>query len=237
VSCQEIIAVGWDDGDGAYIIDPSRGGSEVEVWCDMSTDDGGWTLLMKQAENSGYGSVLSSDVWTGWHTSGVVLNEDDATLGDGNMVNLAYSELSVAELRLTASETWTDISSGGWHIDVDYGHPGSRATAFWAFSDARGGHVPLLGSSETTPWSPGSFTDHTWTTVTEGHGLCWRSGPYFNSTNFDPGYGYTEGGIKWGWYFNNECSETTTDTAEGLGCCGSSSWYRESPWTLYLWGR
>jgi hypothetical protein len=66
-----------------------------------------------------------------------------------------------------------------------------------------------------------------------GHAPCLRTGPDFSRTCLE----YTEGGVKRGGFFSNECGELTTDTAEGLGCCRNSSWHRESAWTLSLWGR
>jgi hypothetical protein len=188
-------------GSGAYRIQPP-GGDAITVYCDQETDNGGWTLVMKQASGSGYGSPLSVAVWSGWGTPGVVLNEADATLGDANMVNAAWSRTV-------------------------------NSTPYTALSNANGNQVGNLGGAHNTPWPAGSFTDATWTRTTTNSDLCWRSGPWFNQTSFE----YTNGGVKWGWMFNNECSQNTTDTAEGLGCCGNQSWYRASPWTLYLWGR
>ena len=128
---------------------------------------------------------------------------------------------------MTASDTWVDQSSGAWIRTVN-------ATPYNALSNATANQSGNEGSNNTTPWPAGSFTDPSWTqTTTTGYTLCWRTGPYFNKTS----YHNTQGGIKWGWFFNNECSESSTDTSEGLGCCGNSSWHRASPWTLYLWAR
>jgi hypothetical protein len=148
-------------------------------------------------------------------------------MSDGNMVNYAYSRLNVTELRLTASSNWIDEASGAWIRTVN-------DTPYNSLSDTNANQFGNLGGTETTPWGAASFTNTGITTTTgSGYGLCWRSGPWFNQTSYE----YTSGGVKWGWFFNNECSQSTTDTAEGLGCCGNSSWYRESAWTLYLWGR
>ncbi|MBI4705680.1 MAG: hypothetical protein HY744_31700, partial [Deltaproteobacteria bacterium] len=227
-SCLEILNAGLSKGDGAYAIDPNGGdpSDAFVAYCDMAGDGGGWTLVMKQAKDSGYGSDLAVNKWAGWSQPNQVMNPKDATLNDGHMINLAYSTLVAAKLRLTASQTWVSIAKGGWERTVN-------STAYDALSDANANKYGNLGGANNTPWPPASFTDNNWTQTSTGYQLCWRAGPWFNQTSFE----YTQGGIKWGWFFNNECGQSSTDTAEGLGCCGNPDWFRKSPWTLYVWAR
>jgi len=45
VSCKDIRDSGASRGDGEYWIDPEKGGNPLNVYCDMTTDVGGWLLI------------------------------------------------------------------------------------------------------------------------------------------------------------------------------------------------
>lgn len=49
-SCRSILDSGDSTGNGVYTITTS-GGSDIEVYCDMTADGGGWTLVTAQYEN------------------------------------------------------------------------------------------------------------------------------------------------------------------------------------------
>ena len=102
-SCKAIMASGEAKGSGVYWLDPDGDagqGAPFAAWCDMSTDGGGWTLVMKLSAGSFcYGSA-------NW-TNGNALNADkllDATFptaGQYDAKSVAFDALKDVEtLRL-----------------------------------------------------------------------------------------------------------------------------------------
>ncbi|KAL9987399.1 hypothetical protein ACROYT_G001696 [Oculina patagonica] len=46
-SCKDILLSGDSEGDGEYWIDPAASGEPFTVFCDMTTEQGGWTLITR----------------------------------------------------------------------------------------------------------------------------------------------------------------------------------------------
>ncbi len=72
VSCLDVQDSGYDDGDGEYTIDPDgygTGEDPFDVWCDMTTDGGGWTFIANISDSD-------DDAWSEF------MSEQDAGLWD-----------------------------------------------------------------------------------------------------------------------------------------------------------
>ena len=94
-NCDELLSAG-NTSDGLYDIDPdgaSGGLTQVEVWCDMSTSGGGWTLVQRTVWDWSDSSLLW-DSYADWH---------DTTVGsaqEGKAFRLAGEAWSSLNLEL-----------------------------------------------------------------------------------------------------------------------------------------
>ncbi len=159
-SCKEILENGFSIGDGIYTIDPDGldGDNEpFKVYCDMITDGGGWTLIMKTNGDSTF--KYTSSYWT----NTVLYNENDLSMDNTNAKYNSYSTIKVTKLRgymdnynfyknFDASKTALEIFSGA--EDVVTGHPGIKSSwsvqpyckhfginTHWQYRQARFGYV------------------------------------------------------------------------------------------------
>ena len=94
LDCLDIYERGLSVGDGLYWIDPSLTGSPYEAYCDMTTDGGGWTLLVSADGASTYWGNNSPN----WYATGVDLAP--ATLDGLDHHGRSYDEQPTDEVRL-----------------------------------------------------------------------------------------------------------------------------------------
>ncbi|MCT4617056.1 MAG: fibrinogen-like YCDxxxxGGGW domain-containing protein [Candidatus Gracilibacteria bacterium] len=97
LSCKTILADDNTAGDGIYWIDPNGGdiADKFQVYCDMTTDSGGWTLVGKMATNSGNIWGYDKNIWT----DDTLLNENNINLNNQNYKNKAWGTLVFNDFR------------------------------------------------------------------------------------------------------------------------------------------
>jgi hypothetical protein len=217
-------------GSGVYRINPT--GSPMDVYCDMTTEGGGWMLLMKQA--AGDGATLQGDS-TYW-TSGTTLNDTPANLNknNGNLVSRAFSTLPVTQYRLeAANESTRQVYNR------------AASTALAAFSNST---RVTYSDDAGVPQAAGP----SWYI----HASTMPLGDVINAARFGINFGEIWSpfptaircGARWGWAANQDAAGAAPgshDACGGLGAYGDaygSTWMNNNkgawqPATLYLWAK
>lgn len=100
LDCLDILNSDSSAADGVYWLDPT-GSLPFETYCDMTTDGGGWTLVMKAVlDNYNY----NDDVWT----TTVLDNETDLDLTlAGTAKYESFNTVPFTELRSSDPTVWT----------------------------------------------------------------------------------------------------------------------------------
>jgi hypothetical protein len=163
LSCAEALAVVPSATDGTYWLDP-LGGSPWQAWCDMSTDDGGWTLLAVVSDDG-------QDTWT-W-TNRHYWDTDESTFGDLSHLTSDFKSRALHQVPF-ADLLFVHAPSGDWAAYHDVGDG----------ADDLGSFIAWWGG--TTCWTQGDGWDLSAGTIGAFYDLC-STQLYFNSRDHDGG--------------------------------------------------
>jgi len=162
-SCEEILLNNPGSPDGIYTIDPDGSGDiePFDCYCDMSTDDGGWTLV----------TIHSDDSQDNWTYNNLALFYNDTYIGSTDQLNLDYKGQAMVQLNFS-DVLFVHAPSGVW---AAYHNVGNGSSSF-------GDHIntfpfPYCSTEPAGTMSAGTLS-------TDGTSLC-STGLFFNAGDWE----------------------------------------------------
>ncbi|TNF24616.1 MAG: hypothetical protein EP329_24620 [Deltaproteobacteria bacterium] len=143
MSCNDIHTTTGADVDGFYWIDPTGSGEPYQAFCDMTTDGGGWTLVLQASSTSTY--TYDATVWT---ATGTTSNEVPTPVADADRVSRAFYELSGGQSLLCMGDL---AHCAGWSHVADTARNLANGPRPGATQATGGSCATLLCASNTFP--------------------------------------------------------------------------------------
>ena len=113
-TCLDILDAGDSNGDGTYWIDPDDSGA-FEVYCDMSTDGGGWTVVWGRSDSPLLFDAVDLNGFSDWTLTNTEMSVDSyvscTDTAYGMELELSH-DLSQSEIYSTVSWSGTGIGDG-----------------------------------------------------------------------------------------------------------------------------
>lgn len=148
-SCKQIKEQNEQAEDGVYQIDPDGGEGMLEVldvYCDMTLDGGGWTLVMVSSDDG-------QDTWT-WQNR-YYMSSDDTVFGDINELHRDYKSYALHALNF-ADILFVHAPSEVWAVYGAVGDDSNDLAAFMAAIQEPECDLSLAGNGH--PLTAGTLT-------------------------------------------------------------------------------
>ena len=108
LSCQHIIEFDPAVASGAHVIDPDGAGGQdaFAVYCDMETDEGGWTLAARFSNADETHWMLDSGEW--WYVTETESGQPTSRDANEDLLSAAFWSVPAQEFKLTRSDNPDD---------------------------------------------------------------------------------------------------------------------------------
>ena len=196
-SCLNILENYPSSENGMYEIDPDDSGS-FEVYCDMETDGGGWTLIMKTKDNT-QEFHYDSEYWTTLN----MFQENDVTINVNDVKYDSFNKVSFSSLRGCVSSAITNC--------LIHDFSSTKVSALSLFSEVEGPTCTKFDNGGTLTFA--DFENVFGFELYAG-GNC-DGGPVFNKPDASCGGGVSK--VRWGVYNDEDVNCGSPNEAMGWG--------------------